>query len=79
MGTIAVMALETLDSKSLANLMYCFSDALQGHKESLNSLNVYPVPDGDTGSNMAATLSSVVSEINSLEENPELELSLIHI
>ena len=73
MGTIAVMALETLDSKSLANLMYCFSDALQGHKESLNSLNVYPVPDGDTGSNMAATLSSVVSEINSLEENPELE------
>ena len=73
MGTIAVMALETLDSKSLANLMYCFSDALQGHKESLNSLNVYPVPDGDTGSNMAATLSSVVSEINSLEENPVLE------
>ena len=73
MGTIAVMALETLDSKSLANLMYCFSDALQGHKESLNSLNVYPVPDGDTGSNMAATLSSVVSEINSLQENPELE------
>ena len=73
MGTIAVMALETLDSKSLANLMYCFSDALQGHKESLNSLNVYPVPDGDTGSNMAATLSSVVSEINSLEENPALE------
>ena len=73
MGTIAVMALETLDSKSLANLMYCFSGALQDHKESLNSLNVYPVPDGDTGSNMAATLSSVVSEINSLEENPELE------
>ncbi|MAT62570.1 MAG: hypothetical protein CL881_02090 [Dehalococcoidia bacterium] len=73
MGTIAVMALETLDSQSLANLMYCFSGALQDHKESLNSLNVYPVPDGDTGSNMAATLSSVVSEINSLEENPELE------
>jgi len=67
------MALETLDPKNLANLMYCFRDALQDHKESLNSLNVYPVPDGDTGSNMAATLNSVVSEINSLEENPELE------
>jgi len=67
------MALETLDSKNLANLMYCFRDALQDHKESLNSLNVYPVPDGDTGSNMAATLNSVVSEIESLEENLELE------
>ena len=67
------MALETLDSKNLANLMYCFRDALQDHKESLNSLNVYPVPDGDTGSNMTATLNSVVSEIKSLEENPELE------
>jgi len=67
------MALETLDSKNLANLMYCFRDALQDHKENLNSLNVYPVPDGDTGSNMVATLNSVVSEIESLEENPELE------
>ena len=67
------MALETLDSKNLANLMYCFRDALQDHNESLNSLNVYPVPDGDTGSNMVATLNSVVSEIESLEENPELE------
>ena len=67
------MAVETLDSKNLANLMYCFRDALQDHKESLNSLNVYPVPDGDTGSNMVATLNSVVSEIESLEENPELE------
>jgi len=67
------MALETLDSKNLASLMYCFRDALQDHKENLNSLNVYPVPDGDTGSNMVATLNSVVSEIESLEENPELE------
>ena len=67
------MALETLDQKNLANLMHCFRDALQDHKENLNSLNVYPVPDGDTGSNMAATLNSVVSEINSLEENAELE------
>ena len=67
------MALETLGPKNLANLMHCFRDALQDHKENLNSLNVYPVPDGDTGSNMAATLNSVVSEINSLEENAELE------
>jgi len=72
-GTIAVVVKETLDAKNLASLMYCFRDSLQEHKESLNSLNVYPVPDGDTGSNMAATLNSVVSEIESLEENLELE------
>ena len=73
MTTIAVVAKETLDAKNLASLMYCFRDALQEHKESLNSLNVYPVPDGDTGSNMAATLNAVVSEIESLEENIEME------
>ena len=73
MGTIAVVALENLDSKNLARLMHCFSDALQDHRENLNSLNVYPVPDGDTGSNMSATLNSVVNEIESLGAEPELE------
>ena len=72
MATIAVVAIENLDANNLAKLMYCFRDALQEHKESLNSLNVYPVPDGDTGSNMTATLNSVVSEIESLED-PEFE------
>jgi len=71
-ATIAVVAIENLDANNLAKLMYCFRDALQEHKESLNSLNVYPVPDGDTGSNMTATLNSVVSEIESLED-PEFE------
>ena len=73
MTTIAVVVKKILDAKNLASLMYCFRDALQEHKESLNSLNVYPVPDGDTGSNMAATLNAVVSEIESLEENIEME------
>ncbi len=72
MATIAVVAIENLDANNIAKLMYCFRDALQEHKESLNSLNVYPVPDGDTGSNMTATLNSVVSEIESLED-PEFE------
>ena len=48
MTTIAVVVKKILDAKNLASLMYCFRDALQEHKESLNSLNVYPVPDGDT-------------------------------
>ena len=40
-----------------------FRDALRAHQEELNRLNVYPVPDGDTGTNMALTLESVSAEL----------------
>ena len=43
--------------------MLAFRDALRLHQERLNRLNVYPVPDGDTGTNMALTLESVVKEL----------------
>ncbi|MGQ0832567.1 MAG: DAK2 domain-containing protein [Microthrixaceae bacterium] len=41
-----------------------FRDALAAHKEGINRLNVYPVPDGDTGTNMALTLLSVCEEVD---------------
>ncbi len=41
-----------------------FRDALAAHKEAINRLNVYPVPDGDTGTNMALTLLSVCEEVD---------------
>jgi DAK2 domain fusion protein YloV len=44
-----------------------FRDALRAHKEGINRLNVYPVPDGDTGSNMALTLESVAAELDGVE------------
>jgi len=40
-----------------------FRDALRAHQEAINRLNVYPVPDGDTGTNMALTMESVVAEL----------------
>jgi DAK2 domain fusion protein YloV len=40
-----------------------FRDAVRAHQEELNRLNVYPVPDGDTGTNMALTLESVGAEL----------------
>ncbi len=40
-----------------------YRDALRAHQEVVNRLNVYPVPDGDTGTNMALTLESVVAEL----------------
>ncbi len=41
-----------------------YRDALAGHRDAINRLNVYPVPDGDTGTNMALTLESVVAELD---------------
>ncbi len=41
-----------------------FSEALTRHRAAINALNVYPVPDGDTGTNMSLTLKSVVAEVS---------------
>jgi DAK2 domain fusion protein YloV len=46
--------------------METFAGLLDSHKEVINYLNVYPVPDGDTGTNMALTLASVVSALGEL-------------
>ncbi len=40
-----------------------FRDAMKAHAPGINRLNVYPVPDGDTGTNMARTLDAVVAEL----------------
>ena len=44
--------------------MEWFRDALALHRDLINQLNVYPVPDGDTGTNMALTLETVVTEVS---------------
>ncbi|HLN42071.1 MAG TPA: DAK2 domain-containing protein [Acidimicrobiales bacterium] len=51
----------------LAVTMATYGQALRLHQEALNALNVYPVPDGDTGTNMALTLESVVAALAGLE------------
>ncbi|MCB1038573.1 MAG: DAK2 domain-containing protein [Acidimicrobiales bacterium] len=59
--------LERLGADELRQVIAGFRDALAAHKDAINRLNVYPVPDGDTGSNMALTLSSVVAELDEVE------------
>jgi len=54
-----------VDGEGLARLVEEYRDVLRAHQEELNRLNVYPVPDGDTGTNMALTLESVCSEVGS--------------
>jgi len=62
-----------LDASALRALMSSFRDALVAHRPALNLLNVYPVPDGDTGSNMTMTVESVVAELDGLNEDLDME------
>src|SRR5437763_4113596 len=56
--------------------MLAYRDGLRAHQEVINRLNVYPVPDGDTGTNMALTLEAVAAELESLGES-DVEMSAV--
>jgi DAK2 domain fusion protein YloV len=53
---------------ALRAVVTTFRDTVNAHSGGLNRLNVYPVPDGDTGTNMARTLDAVVTEMESAPE-----------
>jgi DAK2 domain fusion protein YloV len=61
-----VTVLQQLAPGDLRRIVSTYRDALRSHQDELNALNVYPVPDGDTGTNMALTLESVVGELEHL-------------
>lgn len=61
--------LERLGADDLRQVIAGFRDALAAHKDGINRLNVYPVPDGDTGSNMALTLGSVAAELDGVDDD----------
>ena len=56
-------SLATLGADDLRTVMGRYRDVLRLHQGDINLLNVYPVPDGDTGTNMALTLEAVVTEL----------------
>ena len=62
-----VETLERFDTAALRRLVVTFRDTVKAHAGGLNRLNVYPVPDGDTGTNMARTLDAVVAEMDAAE------------
>ncbi|MFZ9867365.1 MAG: DAK2 domain-containing protein [Ilumatobacteraceae bacterium] len=59
--------LEQLGPDALRHTLVTYRDTLKRHQADINKLNVYPVPDGDTGTNMMRTLDAVVAE---LEKHP---------
>jgi DAK2 domain fusion protein YloV len=58
-----MQTLDRLDAHDVRAGIVGYRDALRAHQEAINRLNVYPVPDGDTGTNMALTVESVVAEL----------------
>lgn len=66
-----VAALELMGAQDLRRTVITFRDAMRAHAPGINRLNVYPVPDGDTGTNMARTLDAVVAELDGA--GPEMD------
>ena len=66
------MSKNTIDSKMLAKMFMAGACNLEKHKDYINELNVFPVPDGDTGTNMTMTIMSAYKELNNLE-NPDMK------
>jgi DAK2 domain fusion protein YloV len=58
-----VAPLERLGVRAMRDTITSYCDVVRAHAAALNRLNVYPVPDGDTGTNMASTLEAVVAEL----------------
>src|SRR5262245_10607479 len=61
--------LEVFDVEARRNTMTTCRDVLAAHAERINRLNVYPVPDGDTGTNMARTVDAVVAEMEAAPDD----------
>lgn len=63
------MTTSAIDAKLLAKMFFSGAANLEANKEWINELNVFPVPDGDTGTNMTLTIKSAVKEVAALGEN----------
>lgn len=54
---------EYITGDQFSNMIICATDALQASMQAINELNVFPVPDGDTGTNMTLTMSAAAAEL----------------
>src|SRR5207248_10461581 len=60
--------ISVFDGQDLKKAILAGAAWLEEHRDAINALNVFPVPDGDTGSNMSATMRSAVRNIVNSEE-----------
>ena len=62
------MALNSIDAKMLSKMFLAGAKNLEVKKEWINELNVFPVPDGDTGTNMTMTIMAAAKEVASMDD-----------
>lgn len=67
------MGLQQIDAKMLSKMFLAGAKNLENKKEWINELNVFPVPDGDTGTNMTMTIMSAAREVSALGEDASME------
>ena len=60
--------MKTIDARMVAKMFLGGAKNLEAKKEWINELNVFPVPDGDTGTNMTLTITAAAAEVGSLEK-----------
>jgi DAK2 domain fusion protein YloV len=73
-----MQTVERLGADALKATVTAYRDALRAHQEVVNRLNVYPVPDGDTGTNMALTMESVVSSLDGAQDMASVCQAMSH-
>lgn len=64
-----MLEIEYIDGSLLKKMIISGAQSLEKNKDIVNSLNVFPVPDGDTGTNMSLTMQSAVREIKAVKTN----------
>ncbi len=67
------MSNNSLDAKMISKMFLSGAKNLDAKKEWINELNVFPVPDGDTGTNMTMTIMSAAKEVGSLGDNADMK------
>lgn len=68
------MAANTIDNSLLCKMFLAGAKNLEANKEYINELNVFPVPDGDTGTNMTMTIMSAAKEVAGLTDDTEMKV-----
>ena len=61
--------IQNIDGKQVRDMFVSGANNLKNHKDLVDKLNVFPVPDGDTGTNMSLTISCAIKELNKVEQD----------
>lgn len=69
------MSYQAIDGKTLKQMILHAAGTLEAHKDAVNALNVFPVPDGDTGTNMSLTMASATREVERAKDRTVAEVA----